>query len=148
MDPHVRTNVPGLREANKLLADLKRLGINDVEPMYDVQVGLWAIIQVFRPSGKILLMNTRDYYDSKPVLMWWCRDPQTLKFRAPNDQDLSDIVVTVKRAQVVFDKGSDWMVDKLEAVEKETHDKNRQEQSEKIRSIAKPMKRAIRRELA
>lgn len=142
----VKTTIPGLREANKLLADLKRLGIRDVEPMYDMQVHLWAIMQVFRPSGKILLINSNDYYRSQPTLMWWCRDSKTLKFRVPNDQDLSDIVITVKRAQVIFDKGSDWMVDTIERQEREQYDKNRQKQSERIRSIAKPLKKYFKKE--
>lgn len=143
----VNTHIPGLREANRIMTDLKRLGIHDVELMYDMQVNMWAVVQVFKPSGKILLMNNPHSYETQPVLLWWCKDSLTHKYRTPNDQDLSDVIITVKRAQVVFDKGSDWLVDQIEAKEQAQYDKNRQEQSERIRSFAKPMKKAIKKEL-
>lgn len=145
----VKTAIPGLKEANKLLSDIKRLGIHDVEPMYDKDVlpdGMWAIVQVFRPSGKILLLNEPSSYETQPIVMFWCKDKDG-KFRVPNDQDLSDIVVIVKRAQVWFDKGSDYMIDQIETKEKKTYDENRQKQSERIRSFAPSMKKAIRKEL-
>lgn len=143
----VKTTIPGLSEANKVMADIKRLGIQDVEPMYDKQVNLWGMFQVFRPSGKILLVNTPESYATAPILMWWCRDPKTLQFRVPNDQDLSDIVTTVKRAQVVFDKGSDWMVDQIEAKENADYTANRKAQSDRIKSFAKPLKKAFKKEV-
>jgi hypothetical protein len=146
MNIQVSSQTNGLREANKIMADLKRLGIHDVELMWDRQIKMWAVMQVFKPSGNILLVGSRQYHDAKPNLMWWIKSPDG-KFRLPSEQDLSDIIITVKRAQVWFDKGSDYMVDKIEAAEKDKYDKNRQAQSERIRSVAKPLKKAIRKEL-
>jgi hypothetical protein len=138
--------VPGLREANRIMADLKRLGIHDVELMFDKEVILWAAVQVFKPSGKILLMNDPKHYDTQPYILFWIRNDD-MTYREPSDQDLSDIIAIVKRAQVWFDKGSDYMVDQIEAEEQYEYTKKREKQSEKIRSYAKPMKKAIKKEL-
>ncbi len=128
-------------------AKIKQLGIHDIELAYDNQLKMWAVVQVFKPSGKILLMNNPKYYETVPQLMWWCKKENGTA-RPPSEQDLHDIVVIVKRAQVWFDKGSDYMLDKIEAEEKATYDKNRQAQSERIRSYAPALKKHIRKELA
>lgn len=138
--------IPGLREANSIMADLRRLGIYDVELMFDKEVILWAVVQVFKPSGKILLLNESSTYESQPQIMWWVRNDD-MTYRDPSSRDLSDIVTTVKRAQVWFDKGSDKMIDEIEAQEKKTYDDNRKKQTERIKSFAKPMKKAIKKEL-
>lgn len=145
----VKTAIPGLKEANKLMANIKKAGISDVELMYDRYIqpyGMWAVVQVFKPSGKILLLNEPSTYETQPTLMWWCKTNDGL-YRNPSDQDLSDIVVTVKRSQVWFDKGSDSMLDKIEKAEQEQYDKNRAAQSQKIRDAAPALKKAIRKEL-
>lgn len=127
-------------------AKIKQLGIHDVELMLDAQINMWAVVQVFKPSGKILVFGDPKTYETAPTIMWWCKKEDGTP-RPPNEQDLHDIVMTVKRAQITFDKGSDWMVDKIEAEEKAKYDENRKRQSERIRSYAPKMKRAIRKEL-
>lgn len=143
----VKTTVPGLGAANSIMAKIKSLGIQDIELMWDKDAQMWAVMQVFKPSGKILLMNTDASRDTAPLLMWWCRNPQTLAYRDPNEQDIHDVVVTIKRAEIIFDKGSDWMIDNIEDQEKATYAANRKAQSEKIRSIAKPLKKAFKKEV-
>lgn len=143
----VKTQIPGLREATLLNSQIRKAGIHDVELMYDSQVGLWAVTQVHRPSGRILTMNTPQSYATEPQVMWWCRDFKTLRYRTPNDQDLSDIIITVKRSQLWFDKGSDKMIDMIEDKEKADYASKRTAQSKRIRSFSKPMKKAIKKEL-
>jgi hypothetical protein len=141
------SNTPGLHEANKIMAKLHRLGIHDVELMFDLRISMWAVFQVFKPSGKLLLVNSNDYYRTQPTLMWWIKDPLTHKYRVPSEQDLSDIIVTLNRARIVFDKGSDWLVDKAEEQERKDYEERKRKQSERIRSYAKPLKKYIRKEL-
>lgn len=140
----VKTAVPGLGAANSIMGKIKQIGIQDVEMMFDKDIQMWAVVQVFKPTGKIILLDKPEDYQSQPYILWWCKTPQGT-YREPNDQDLHDVVVTVKRAAVVFDKGSDWMIDKIEAKEKADYDENRRKQSEKIRSIAPAMKKAIKK---
>lgn len=142
----VTTTIPGLTEANRIMADVKRLGIQDVELMFDSQIQMWAVCQVFKPSGHILLMNTSASESTKPIIMFWIKTLEGT-YRTPNEQDLSDIITITQRAQVTFDKGSDWMIDQMEAEEKVKYDYNRRKQSERILSYAKPLKKAIRKEL-
>lgn len=138
--------IPGLRQANLIMADLKRLGIQDVELMFDKQTLLWAAVQVFKPSGRILLLGDPRTYETEPTIMFWIRN-NDMTYRDPSEQDLSDIIAIVKRAQVWFEQGSDKMIDEMEKQEKATYDQNRKAQSDKIRSVSKPLKRAIRKEL-
>jgi hypothetical protein len=91
-------------------------------------------------------MDTPQSYATEPNLMFWIKTDDG-HYRTPSDQDLSDIVVIVKRSEVWFDKGSDKMIDQIEAKEKADYDKRRQAQTDKIRSYAKPLKKAIRKEL-
>ena len=143
MNITVKETIPGLREATKLNSDIRRLGIPDVELMYDSQIKMWAVCQVFKPSGKILLLDDPNHYETQPTIMFWVKDSAG-RYRTPSDQDLSDIIVITKRALVWFDKGSDKMVDEMEKAEEKKHDDNRRKQSERIRSYAKPLKKLLK----
>lgn len=140
------TIVPGHSEAVRINSDLLRLGIKDVELMYDKDIKMWAAVQTFKPSGSIVLMNTAEHYATEPNVMFWIKTNEGA-YRTPSNQDLSDIMAIVQRAQVWFKEGSDKMVDKIEAKEKADYDQKRREQSERIRYYAKPLKKAIQKEL-
>lgn len=140
----VNSQIPGLREANRIMADIKRLGIKDVELMYDKQLKMWAVMQVLKPSGQILLLNDPGIYKTEPTIMFWIKNSEDGTYRTPSEQDLSDIVAIVSRSQKIFHKGSDWMIDQMESAEKATYEDNRKKQSEKIRSYAPRLKKAIK----
>lgn len=141
-------SIPGISQARDIQNKIKQLGIHDVELYYDQTIqpyGMWAICQVNKPSGQILLLRDTKI-DTQPQIMWWCKD-NAGRFRVPNEQDLSDIMITVKRAHKIWEKGGDWLADRLEEQDKARDEAHRKKQRERIHAVAPALKRAIRKEL-
>lgn len=142
------SSIPGAAQALDIQNKLKKLGVHDIELYYDQTIqphGMWAVCQVNKPSGSILLLRDTTI-DTQPQIMWWCKDNEG-RFRLPNEQDLSDAVITVKRAHKIWDKGGDWLADRLDEQDKARDEAHHKKQRQMVEDIAKPLKAAIRKEL-
>lgn len=138
--------IKNLSEARRVQAMIDKLGVKDVVLMYDKEIHMWSVNQVFRKPSVILTMDPKNMHGLGATIMFWIKNNDGT-YRVPSDQDVNDVIAIVTRAQTWFDKGSDAMLDEVEKAEKETYDKNRQKQSERILSFAKPLKKAIKKEL-
>lgn len=136
---------PNMKEAKHIQAMIDRLGVPDIMLLFDRQIGLWSVCQVVRKEKNLLTFDSPNIYEIQPNLMFWIKNSEG-KYRVPSEQDVSDVITIVQRAQITFDKGNDWLIDNIERREQEIHDENRKKQSEKIRSMAKPLKRHMKRE--
>lgn len=123
---------------------LKSLGIHDVEMYWDQQIGMWAVCQVYRPSGKIMLLRGTQLPEQKPQIMWWVKDNEG-RYRVPSDRDIHDVIVTVQRAQKIWEKGGDWLADKFDEQDKKRDDAHRQKLKDTVHDIAPAMKKAIQK---
>ncbi len=138
----------GLTEARYVQNKIKELGIKDIELYFDNTIlpdGMWCVCQVNKPSGTILLFRDTKI-DTQPQLMWWIKNSRTGRPRLPSDQDISDIVITVKRAHVIWDKGGDWLANELDKQSQAKDQKHQKNFRQKIKDIAPEMKKAIRKE--
>lgn len=135
----------GLKEARYVQSKIKQIGIQDIELYFDNTVvpdGMWAVCQVNKPSGNILLLrNTK--ITTQPQIMWWVKT-QDGYARTPNDQDISDIVITVKRAHVSWNKGGDWLADRFDEQDAERDRKHRERFHDRIHDIAPALKKALK----
>ncbi len=138
--------IRNLSEAKYVQGMIDKLGVKDVVLMYDHQINMWSVNQVFKKPKTILTMDSANMHETGAMLMFWIKKEDGT-YRVPSDQDVNDVIAIVTRAQKVFEKGSDWMIDQMESAEKDKYNKQRKAQSDRIRSFAKPMKKAIRTEL-
>lgn len=134
----------GLREAKEVESQLDRLGIRDIRLLYDPQLSMWSVCQVFGKSG--ILLPQRYAQGLRPHLLWWVKDGMGRR-RLPSQQDVSDVIAIRQRADVVFQKGGDWLADRLDEQDAERDRKHREKQRDLIHQIAKPMKKAVRKEV-
>jgi hypothetical protein len=77
-----KEEVPGLAQAKEVQGLLRKAGIQDVQLFFDPQLRIWAICQVMKPSGRILIPDSYQQDGIKPYILWWCKDEQS-KFRPP-----------------------------------------------------------------
>jgi hypothetical protein len=133
----------GLKEANYVEAKIKQLGIQDVQLLFDTQIGMWSVCQVQRHVTSLMLPQHYQQENVRPYIMWWVKDNNG-RPRLPNDNDVNDIIVTTHRAHKIWEKKTDYLADKLDEQSAEKDRKHRQKQHEMIKSIAPDMKKAIR----
>lgn len=143
--------LPDNNKAQMVTQTIRRLGIHDVMLFYDRQVKLWAVCQVKHVPQSIVTMDNIGGTNVQPMIMWWVRTPDG-KYRSPGDQDITDVIATVNRAQVIFDKSKnnpDWLDDQMIKEEKEKKIKHDVEQTERLKYIARTtnLKKHIQREL-
>lgn len=146
MQIQVTESMPGLKAARYVQSKIKEIGIQDIELYFDNTIkpqGMWAICQLNKPTNTILLLRGSEATQTKPEIMWWCKTNDG-HFRVPSDQDISDIIATVQRAHVAWDKGGDWLADRFDEQSREKDRKHREDQHKMIQSIAKPMKKAMK----
>lgn len=140
--------IPGTKEAAYVQAKIEELGIQDVKLFYDAQIlprGMWVVCQVNKVSGRILLPDNYVQEDIKPYIMWYVKSTDG-RFRFPSDRDISDIIATRQRAEKIWDKGGDFLADKLDEQSKEKDEKHNQAFKQKIKDISPAMKKAIKKE--
>lgn len=137
-----RDAVRGGAAAQSVQNDLKKVGIKDVELFYDKELRMWAICQVHRPSG-VLLTLREEHAEIRPEIMWWCKTNDG-QYRDPSLQDVQDVIVTVQRAHVAWEKGGDWLADKFDEQDKKRDEAHRQKLKDKVHEIAPAMKKAIK----
>lgn len=133
--------IPNIREAKYVQSMIDRLGVPDVQLIYDHQVKMWMVAQMRKKENKILIFD--QAIANEPYILFWIKKNDGT-YRVPQEQDINDIIAIVTRAQTWFEKGSDAMIDEIEKQEKIEYDKNRQKQSERIRSAAKPLKKLLK----
>lgn len=142
MDIQVKEQIPGIGNAKHIQDTLRKAGIQDVELFFDQQIRMWAVCQVYKNKGNFILPT--NYFDGgvKPLIMWWCKN-EIGAFRAPNDQDLLDILAVVKRAPKIWEAGGEARADKFDAVDAKKDEAHKQKLKDTVKQIAPAMKRAV-----
>lgn len=141
----VKEQVPGAAIATGINNKLAALGINDVRLFYDngiIPNGMWAVVQIQGQSSNLILPKSYSETNLKPYILWWCKSEES-KFRVPNETDLINIITVVKRAPSIWaagEKRADHF-DELDALKDQKH---QDKFKEKIHTIAKPMKKALK----
>lgn len=136
--------IPGIQEATLVENTLYRLGIRDVKLLFDGQLKMWAVCQVRKRPVVILTMDQKE--DLESSLMWWVKDASG-KYRNPSEKDVSDVIATVHRAEVSFQKGGDWLADQLDAADAAKTTQQHDKMIETLHEVAKPLKKAIKKEI-
>lgn len=141
--------IPNLLEAKFVQDRILSIGIPDVTLMYDPTItpkegpqGMWAVVQSFKRPNAILTMENQNMEKTESTIMFWCKTPEGT-YRAPNIQDVGDVLAIVQRAQVTFQKGGDWLVDQAEKREAERKEELDQRHHERIRKNMKELKKIL-----
>lgn len=139
--------VPGLNEARVMQTQVNRLGIRDVEFMYDGPLGMWSVCQLKKGSHGNLILENFANDRREPWLLWYCKNEKGA-YRPPSESDVNDIIATVHRAEKWMGPGGgDALADELE-IQEETKKVNKEEQlKERLSPYIKPLKKAIREEV-
>lgn len=120
----------GAAGARYVQGKIKQAGIKDVELFYDEQLRMWAVCQVNKPTGQILVLR-EAHVDVQPQIMFWVKNAKG-EYREPSDQDVRDIIIVTERAKVIWaeeEKHPGWLADQLDkqdAEKLESHNKNKQ----------------------
>lgn len=143
--------LPDNSSAQAVTAKLRQLGIQDVQLFYDHQVKLWSVCQVKKVTKALVTLDNPNLAEVQPFLLWWCRNEKG-NYRRPNDQDVSDVIATVHRAQKIFQKSEsnpDWLDDQLLKAEEEKKAKRKIEQDERLKYTIRTsgIQKHIRKEL-
>lgn len=138
----VKERIPGLAQANYVEGKIRSLGIKDIQLFFDDQLKMWAVCQV-QQYGGILLPRKYAENGIRPNIMWWCKDNEG-KFRLPNKNDVHDIVVVVRRAEITFAHGGEALADEFDKQSIEKDRKHQEKFHERIHAIAPAMKKAIK----
>lgn len=126
---------PDNAKAQYISARIHRLGIKDVQLFYDHQVKLWAMCQVRKVQKTVLILENTTGTDIKPMIMFWIRTPKGA-YRAPNEQDINDVVAIVQKAQITFQKSKNnpnWLDDQMLEAERIKTEKHKKRQDENLR---------------
>jgi hypothetical protein len=140
------TQVPGLREAQAVQAEIDRLGVRDVKLFFDGEIGIWAVCQVTGNTSGFVTLDNPDGSRTNKSLMFYCKN-DIGAYRPPNQNDVNDVIAVVRRAQETFKRGGDWFADKLDKQDEERRKKKEEQHKERVRPHMKRLKRAIREEL-
>jgi hypothetical protein len=138
--------VAGLSQSRMVQATIKRVGVQDVELFYDVGLGIWGVYQVRKINTGIITLDNLEGAKVEQLLMWYCTNKKG-EYRPPDEQDIHNVIATVHRAEHWFKQGGDALADELEAQEDAKKAVKDKKISDKIQSIAKPLKKAIKKEL-
>lgn len=141
------TTVPGLNEARAMQAQVTRLGIRDVEFMYDGPLKMWMVCQLKKSAHGIVVLENFADDAREPWLLWYCKNDQG-SYRPPSEKDVNDIIATVHRAEKwMAPGGGDALADELE-IQESTKKVNKEEQlKERLGPYIRPLKKAIRNEI-
>lgn len=139
--------VPGLEQAKYVQNKIRQAGIEDVQLFFDHGIGggMWVMCQVMKRGG-ILLPKQYAQDGIKPHIMFYVKDNEG-KFRLPSDQDIMDVIAIRQRAETTFAKGGDWLADQFDKQDAEKYQEGRQKLTERIKSVSKPLKAAVKKEL-
>jgi hypothetical protein len=145
---NIKQSIPGINEAQMVQSKINQAGIEDVKLFYDREVipyGMWSLVQVKKNTSQILMPDSYKDGNLQPTIMWLCKDEHG-RFRVPNNQDVRDCIVSIKRAQEVFKKGGDWLDDQFIEQDVKKQETYKKEQREKIHKVAPSLQKAIKKE--
>lgn len=137
--------IPHVHDA-KIIQDSISAIVQDVKLFYDHGKERWAVCQLTQNAGGIVLPSRDGMTSSRPTVMFYVQDKHG-EYRAPSQQDISDVVALRRNADVAFLKGGDWVADQMEARENDKQVAFKQKQKEMIADFAIPLKKAIKAEL-
>lgn len=139
---YVKEKVPGLAQANFVESKIKSLGIKDIQLFFDEQLKMWAVCQIQHRGGILL---PRQYAENgiKPHILWYCKTNEGT-FRLPNENDIHDVLVTVKRAEITFAHGGNALADEFDKQSAEKDRKHNEKFKQRIHDIAPAMKKALK----
>lgn len=138
----------GVKEAQHVQGMLNKVA-PDVQLFFDDQVqphGIWVMCQVMKRSSSLILPSSYMQDGIKPYIMWYIKDVEG-RARVPNERDVMDVIATRQRAEKIWEKGGDYLADKLDEQDAEKDARHRQKLKDKVHEIAPDMKKAIRKEL-
>lgn len=138
--------IPNVREAKMIQAKISAV-IHDVKIFYDHGEQRWAICQLNANTGGLILPNRSGLSTMRPTIMFRCQTANG-QYRAPAEQDVSDLLALRHNAETAFRKGGDWVADQMEAREKQKLADLDARQTERIANVAKDLKKAIKTEMA
>lgn len=138
----VRETLPGAGAASSIMTHLERLGIKDIQLFFDKQIKMWAVVQVKYTSSSIWLPESYNSTEQEPYLLFWCKNDLGC-FREPNIDDVAAIVKMVTQAPAIWAEG-EKRADKFDKQDEEKDRKHKERFHDRIHSIAKPMKKAIK----
>lgn len=144
-----QSGIPGASAAAGIMSKLRSIGIGDVQLFYDADIkpnGMWAVVQVQNRTSSLILPSNYMENNVRPYILWWCKTNDG-HFRLPNDQDLSDIVAVVQRAEVNWKNDGNDMADRLDQQAQKKDEDHQAKFKQKIKDIAPAMKRAVKKEL-
>lgn len=136
----------GASGARYVQAKIKQAGIRDVEMFYDEQLRMWAVCQVVKPTGQILVLR-EAHADVQPTIMFWCKDGNG-KYREPGDEDVHNIIVITERAKKVWaeeEKHPGWLADQLDKQDAEKQESHNAKKQLMARDTAKKLVKAANR---
>jgi len=138
--------VPGLADARSVQAEIKRLGIQDVELFWDGEIGVWCVVQVRRTNTGIVTMDDLSGSKAEPYLLFYCKN-EIGGYRPPNSSDVQSVVAIVRESHHWWQKGGDAFADEAEARDAKRRHEKEAKQQERVKPHLKALKRAIREEL-
>lgn len=138
---------PGLAEARKVQAEIKRLGVQDVELFWDAEFQVWCMVQVRKANTGIVTMDNLDGSKAEPYLLYYLNDDKTGKYRAPDQRDVNNVIAIVRESQHWFEKGGDAFNKELDERDEKRREKKQARQLERAQPHLKALKKAIREEL-
>jgi hypothetical protein len=132
--------IPDKDKALQVTNQIRHLGIKDIQLFYDRQVKLWAVCQIKQVAQSILTMDNISGTKVEPYILWWCRTYPDSKYRSPGEQDVSDVMAIVQRAQIAFQKSErnpNWLDDQLLEKERVKTEKHKKRQDDNLRYAIK-----------
>lgn len=138
---------PGLEEARKVQAEIRRLGVQDVELHWDNEFKVWCVVQVRKRTNTFVTTDQVRGSDVEPFLLWYCQSDNDGTYRAPNQNDVNNVIATVRSSHHWFNKGADALSREVEGRDEKRDQKKEARLKERLQPHLKSLKRAIREEL-
>lgn len=138
--------VPGLSEARAVQAEIKRLGIQDVELFFDAPIAMWCVVQVRKTNTGIVTMDNLSGSETEPYLLFYCKN-ETGAYRAPGARDVQNVVAIVRESTHWFEKGAEALADEADSRDEEKKLKKESLIKERFQPHLKALKKAVRTEL-
>src|SRR6266849_712550 len=127
--------LPDNAKAQYVTAQIRRLGVKDIQLFYDHQTKLWALCQVKQIPRTIIILDNASGSEIQPQILWWIRTPKG-SYRPPGEQDVNDVMAMDQRRKIIAQKSKsnpNWLDDQMLEAERVKTEKHQQHQDEKLR---------------
>lgn len=138
---------PGLEEARKVQAEIRRLGVQDIELKWDAEFGVWCVVQIERSTGILVTMGSLSQGGEKLNLLWYCQNKEDGGYRPPNQDDVNNVIAVVRESHHWWEKGGDAYADEADRRDMEKRQKKEARHRERVQPHVKALQKAIREEL-